>query len=79
MLFVCHPKILHKHCLQFLLEVKMAQRETENNAYAKLWVNTRPCSNLGGTTLNEGEKGGGQTCDQQQLAVRKASFPLECL
>ena len=31
MLFVCHPKILHKHCLQFLLGVK----ETENNAYAK--------------------------------------------
>ena len=37
MLFVCHPKLLHKHCLQFLLRVKMAPRETENNAYAKLW------------------------------------------
>ena len=36
MLFVCHPKILHKHCLQFLLGVKMAPRETENNAYAKV-------------------------------------------
>ena len=24
MLFVCHPKILHKHCLLFLLGVKMA-------------------------------------------------------
>ena len=24
-------------CLQFLLEVKMAPRETENNAYAKFW------------------------------------------
>ena len=35
MLFVCHPNILHKHCLQFLLGVKMAARETENNAYAK--------------------------------------------
>ena len=35
MLFVCHPKILHEHCLQFLLGVKMAPRETENNAYAK--------------------------------------------
>ena len=32
---VCHPKILHKHCFQFLLGVKMAPRETENNAYAK--------------------------------------------
>ena len=31
MLFVCHPKILHKHCLQFLLGVKIASRETENN------------------------------------------------
>ena len=37
MFFVCHPKILHKHCLQFLLGVKMAPRETENNAYAKFW------------------------------------------
>ena len=37
MLFVCHPKILHKRCLQFLLEVKMAPRESENNVYAKRW------------------------------------------
>ena len=37
MLFDCRPKILHKHCLQFLLAVKMAPRETENNAYAKFW------------------------------------------
>ena len=37
MLFVCHLKILHKHCLQFLLGVKMAPRGTENNAYAKFW------------------------------------------
>ena len=29
MLFVCHPKILREHCLQFLLGVKMAPRETE--------------------------------------------------
>ena len=37
MLFDCRLKILHKHCLQFLLGVKMAPRETENNAYAKFW------------------------------------------
>ena len=37
MLFNCRPKVLHKHCLQFLLGVKMAPRETENNAYAKFW------------------------------------------
>ena len=37
MLFVCQPKILHKHCLQFLLGVKMAPRKTENNGYAKCW------------------------------------------
>ena len=36
-LFVRRPKILHKHCLQFLLGVKMALRETENNFYAKFW------------------------------------------
>ena len=35
MLFVCHSKMFHKHCFQFLLGVKMAPRETENNAYAK--------------------------------------------
>ena len=43
MLFVCHPKILHKHCLQFLLGVEMAPRETENNAYAKQTKNTMVC------------------------------------
>ena len=37
MLFVCRSKILRKHCLQFLLGVKMAPRETENSAYAKFW------------------------------------------
>ena len=36
MLFACHPKILHKHCLKFLLRVKMASRETENNAYKSI-------------------------------------------
>ena len=37
MLFVCHPKILHENCLQFLLGVKMVPRETEDNSYAKFW------------------------------------------
>ena len=37
MLYVCQPKILHKHYLQFLLGVKMAPRETEDNAYTKFW------------------------------------------
>ena len=37
MLFVYRPKMLHKHCLQFLLGVKSAPRETENNAYVKFW------------------------------------------
>ena len=41
MLFVCRPKILHKHCLQFLLAVKMAPRETENKAYAKFGVTNK--------------------------------------
>ena len=41
MFFVCHSKILHKHCLQFLLGVKMAPRETENNAYAKFGVTNK--------------------------------------
>ena len=41
MLFDCHSKILHKHCLQFLLGVKMAPRETENNAYAKFEVTNK--------------------------------------
>ena len=34
---LCYSKILHKHCLQFLLGVKMdpIANETENNVYAK--------------------------------------------
>ena len=27
MLFVCHPKILRKHCLQFLLGLKWSQEK----------------------------------------------------
>ena len=38
MLFVCHPDILHEHCLQFLLGVKIAPRESEHNVYAKFGV-----------------------------------------
>ena len=41
MFFVCHPKVLHKLCLQFLLGVKIAPRETENNAYAKFGVTNK--------------------------------------
>ena len=37
MLFVCHSKILHKHCLQFLLGPFQLPRETEGNACAKFW------------------------------------------
>ena len=29
------PKILHKHCIQFLLGLTMVPRENTNNAYAK--------------------------------------------
>ena len=37
-LFVGHSaKILHKHCLQFLLGVKWPQEKLKNSAYAKLW------------------------------------------
>ena len=34
-------KILRKHCLKFLLGVKMAPRQTENNAFAKLGVTNK--------------------------------------
>ena len=37
MLFGCHSKILHKHRFQYLMGVKMAPRETEDNAYANFW------------------------------------------
>ena len=37
-LFVSHSKLLHKHCLQFLLGVKMTPRQTENNAYENFGV-----------------------------------------
>ena len=35
MLVVGHPKILHKHCFQFLLGPFQLPRESEDNAYAK--------------------------------------------
>ena len=35
------PHILHKHCFQFLLGLKMAPRENKNNAYAKLGGQTK--------------------------------------
>ena len=41
MLFVCHPEVLHKHCLEFLLGVNKAPRETKNNAYAKFGVTNK--------------------------------------
>ena len=37
MLFVYQPKILQKHCSQFLLGPFLLPRETEDNAYAKFW------------------------------------------
>ena len=37
MLFVFEPTILHKHCFQFLLGTFQLPRETEDNAYVKLW------------------------------------------
>ena len=49
----------------------------------KVASNTRPCSTLGGTTLN-GREGGGQyyisqTCDQQRFEGRKIVFSSDCL
>ena len=38
MLFLCHPKILHRHCFcEFLLGTFYLPRETEDNAFAKFW------------------------------------------
>ena len=34
---VTGPQHLYKHCFHFPMRVKIAQRETENNAYAKFW------------------------------------------
>ena len=31
------PKLLHNHCLQFLLGDENVPREVENNAYADFW------------------------------------------
>ena len=44
MFFVCQPNISHKHCLHFLLGVKVAPRETENNSYAKFWADQQRTS-----------------------------------
>ena len=41
MLFVCHPKILHKYCFQFLIVPFQLLRETEDNAYANPGVTSK--------------------------------------
>ena len=41
MLFDCHPKILHKHCLQFLLGVKMAQKKLKTMLMQNLGVTNK--------------------------------------
>ena len=49
MLFFCHPKILHKHCLQFLFGFKMAPGETAHNTYAEFGVtNKEHCYGMSG-------------------------------
>ena len=49
----------------------------------KVASNTKPCSKLGGTTLNGREEGGqyyiSQTCDQERFEARKVIFSWECL
>ena len=49
----------------------------------KVASNSRPCSKLGGTTLNGREEGGqhciSQTCDQERFEARKVVFSWECL
>ena len=49
----------------------------------KVASNTRPCSKLGGTTLNGREEGGqyyiSQTCDQERFEAKKVVFSWECL
>ena len=49
----------------------------------KVVRNTRPCSKLGGTTLNGSEDGGQyyilQTCDWQRFEARQVVFSSECL
>ena len=48
----------------------------------KVASNTRPCSKLGGTTLNGRDEGDqyyiSQTCDQQWFEARKVVFLWEC-
>ena len=85
MLFVCHPEILHKHCLQFLLGVKMAPRETENNAYAKFGVTNKEhygmlCYFLEGSiryALNEQIKRFLSTVLKAIAPIRGNSFPKQ--
>ena len=49
----------------------------------KVASNTRPCSKLGGTTLNGREEGGqyyiSHTRQQERFAARKVVFSWECL
>ena len=74
MLFVCHPKFSHKHCLQFLLGVKMAPRETEkknfNNQNGQLGNSEIPgCPGFSQHT---------NTSIKAHLVSRPFSFHLPC-
>ena len=41
MLFVCHPKMLHKLCLQFLLGIQMAPEKLKTMRIENFWVTNK--------------------------------------
>ena len=41
MLFVCYPKILHKHYLQFLFGVKLPQEKLKTMLMQNFWVTNK--------------------------------------
>ena len=47
-----------KHCFQFLLGVKVAPRETENNTYAKFWGDQQVRKLIAHFTVTVGNEAG---------------------
>ena len=74
-----------RHCTVFWLEwlVLHLVFVIPSPTLIKVASNTRPCSKLGGTTLNGREEGGqyyiSQTCDQQRFEARNVVFSWKCL
>ena len=66
------PQIVHKHCFQFLLGLKMVPRENKNNAYAKFGRINKEYYGQRSLTIPERVSGGNRAylpCESEDLPL----------